>query len=133
MIAADMKAKAERAVESSRLLQQSGDFDGACNRAYYAVFDAARAALLASNATAQSESIRTHSGLISAFSMHLEKTGMVPVTLGRAFNRLHEIRLIADYSGDPVSVDLALRAIAEAQGFVRAIRSLYFDSGSKTP
>ena len=42
--------KAIRAVSSARLLLASGDADGACNRAYYAMFDAARAALLASDA-----------------------------------------------------------------------------------
>ncbi|WP_204848259.1 HEPN domain-containing protein [Rhodopila globiformis] len=40
-------AKAARAAESARALLDRGDADGACNRAYYAMFDAARAALLA--------------------------------------------------------------------------------------
>ena len=39
--------KATTAISSSELLLDSGDFDGACNRAYYAMFDAARAALIA--------------------------------------------------------------------------------------
>jgi uncharacterized protein (UPF0332 family) len=37
--------KAARALDSARLLLDAGDTDGACNRAYYAMFDAARAAL----------------------------------------------------------------------------------------
>ena len=39
----DLLHKASVAISSSELLLQSGDFDGACNRAYYAMFDAARA------------------------------------------------------------------------------------------
>ena len=38
--------KASRAVASAKLLLDAGDVDGACNRAYYAMFDAAHAALL---------------------------------------------------------------------------------------
>jgi uncharacterized protein (UPF0332 family) len=62
-------AKAERACASARLLCGASDAEGACNRAYYAMFDAARAALLASGAVAG----KTHSGLMSAFSEHLVK------------------------------------------------------------
>ena len=50
MSADDLLGKAERALASARLLLDAGDTDGACNRAYYAMFDAARAALLASGA-----------------------------------------------------------------------------------
>lgn len=46
--------KASRAIASAKLLLADGDLDGACNRAYYAMFDAARAALIWSGA----ESIR---------------------------------------------------------------------------
>ncbi|WP_295439099.1 HEPN domain-containing protein [uncultured Thiodictyon sp.] len=38
-------AKARRALASARLLLADGDLDGACNRAYYAMFDAAQAAV----------------------------------------------------------------------------------------
>ncbi|MDW5419090.1 HEPN domain-containing protein [Iodobacter sp. CM08] len=43
----DLIAKAERAIQSAKLLHEAGDVDGACNRAYYAMFDAAKAVLLA--------------------------------------------------------------------------------------
>ena len=41
----DLMAKAGRADVSARALLDPGDADGACSRAYYAMFDAARAAL----------------------------------------------------------------------------------------
>lgn len=46
----ELMAKAERAAASAKLLLEVGDADGACNRAYYAMYDAARAALLAAGA-----------------------------------------------------------------------------------
>ena len=46
----NMMQKAERACQSARTLLADNDQDGAVNRAYYAMFDAARGALLASNA-----------------------------------------------------------------------------------
>ncbi len=45
-------AKAERALASARLLLADDDREGACNRAYYAMFDAAHAALLHQGALA---------------------------------------------------------------------------------
>ena len=48
-----LMAKAVRACASARVLLELDDVDGACNRADYAMFDAARAALLASGALAQ--------------------------------------------------------------------------------
>jgi uncharacterized protein (UPF0332 family) len=41
--AADLWNKAHQAASSARLLLNAGDTSGACNRAYYAMFDAARA------------------------------------------------------------------------------------------
>ena len=64
----DLMVKAQRALTSARTLLADGDNDGACNRAYYAMFDAARAALLTCKALVPPEVAKTHSGLISAFS-----------------------------------------------------------------
>jgi len=95
--AQDLLAKAIRAATSAKVLLDLGDADGACNRAYYAMYDAARAALLASGAPVEPEIAKTHNGLISAFSLHMVKTSRVPVELGKAFTRAEELRLMADY------------------------------------
>lgn len=50
MKAEELMAKAIQASASAKILLNNGDTDGACNRAYYAMFDAARAALLATKA-----------------------------------------------------------------------------------
>jgi len=52
---------AQRTVASAKLLFDAADLNGACNRAYCAMFDAARAALLTVEPPLQSEVIKTHS------------------------------------------------------------------------
>jgi len=56
---AELFNKANVAIKSSELLLSSGDLDGACNRAYYAMFDAARASLLLTGVIADLASIKT--------------------------------------------------------------------------
>jgi len=65
----DLISKALRAVASAELLLNAGDVEGACNRAYYGMFDAARFALFLIGETDEPTVTKTHSGLISAFSL----------------------------------------------------------------
>jgi uncharacterized protein (UPF0332 family) len=121
----DLMHKAVRAAKSAQLLLQAGDVDGACNRAYYPMFDAARFALLVSGAPVEAEVARTHGGLISAFSLYLVKTGKVPIELGRALNRAEEIRLVADYKGDPVNPAHVEWVVSMAASFVEAMQQRF--------
>jgi uncharacterized protein (UPF0332 family) len=89
------------------------------------MFDAARAALLASGAPIGSEVAKTHSGLITAFSLHLVKTGHVSVELGKAFNKVEDLRLVADYKGDPIETEEAVWAVQQAQRFVQTMKTTY--------
>lgn len=120
-----LMAKAARACASAKLLLENGDADGACNRAYFAVFDAARAALLLANAPAPPETIRTHNGLIAAFGRRLVKNGPVSNELGRMLNRAAEIRSVADYSGELVEFADVGDMILRAERFVEAMRDLF--------
>ncbi len=126
MNAQDLMTKAWRALASADKLLEDGDNDGACNRAYYAMFDAARAALIASRASVPPEIAKTHSGLIAAFSLHLVKPGLFPVELGRAFNRAEDLRLVADYKGDPITKEDALWALQHAQIFLGEVKKRFF-------
>lgn len=125
MKAQSLMAKAIQAAASAKVLLDTGDADGACNRAYYAMFDASRAALLASGAPVEPEIAKTHNGLISAFSLHLVKTGRVPVELGKALNKAEELRLVADYKGDPIEKEDAAWAVDQAQVFVHAMQTTF--------
>ena len=116
--------KATRARASAELLLGNGDVDGACNRAYYAMFDAARAALLAIGAPVAAEIARTHSGLITSFSLHLVKPGLIAVEHGRSLNKVEDLRLIADYKGDPVSLENAAWAVEQSHNFLTVVQAL---------
>lgn len=54
--ARELMAMAGRAAASATLPLDAGDADGVCNRACYAMYDAARAALLAAGPVANSVS-----------------------------------------------------------------------------
>ncbi len=123
----DLIAKAERALESARLLQNAGDVDGACNRAYYAMFDAAKAAMLVKAPSIDPAIGKTHSGMIAAFGLLLVKTGLVPVELGRAFNRAQNIRQVADYTGDLIAPGDVEWLVQQADGFVQTMKALLGD------
>lgn len=127
MIPSELMDKAYRALTSGRLLLADGDIDGACNRAYYAMFDAARAALLFTESdTSCAAPPKTHAGLISAFSLQLIKPGILPADLGKNLNRAAEIRFIADYTGDAVTPDKAAWLVSHAEEFIQTIQSSLF-------
>ncbi|MDP2759656.1 MAG: HEPN domain-containing protein [Sideroxyarcus sp.] len=125
MKADDLMVKARQAVASAKVLLHAGDVDGACNRAYYSMFDAARAALLFSRAPVELDDIKTHSGLIATFGLHLVKTGQVPVELGKALNKVEDLRLIADYKGEQVLPEKAAWAVQQAEIFIQAMQSIF--------
>lgn len=117
-----LMAKADTACSSARALLDLGDVDGAANRAYCAMFDAARAALLASDAPVEPDIGRTHSGLIRAFGSFLVKNGPVSKEVGRLLNRAHEVRLVADYNGESIEPADAQEMVEPAETFVAAMR-----------
>lgn len=114
--------KAERALESAHSLLTDGDTDGACNRAYYAMFNAARAALIGSGAATEAARAKTHSGLQASFNQFLIKTGELPKELGADLRRAEQLRLLADYLGDPISEDDAETMLVQAARFVNVIQ-----------
>jgi uncharacterized protein (UPF0332 family) len=118
----ELMGKAETALASARLLLDAGDSDGTTNRAYYAMFDAATAALRWAGTVRNSP--KTHSGMIASFGRNLVQTGRLSPELGRSLNRIHELRLTADYLAMPVPLEKAGQAIEEAAAFVAAIREL---------
>ena len=118
MRAQDLMAKAMQAAASARVLLETGDADGACNRAYYAMFDAARAALLA----AGHDVGKTHKGVLNAFSERLVKNGPLPKETGRLLKQAETRRYVADYEGDAVEIGDAREMVEQAESFVGAMR-----------
>jgi hypothetical protein len=122
--AASLMAKAAQALASARVLLETNDADGAANRAYYAMFDAAQAALLSSGVPAADALGKTHRGVINAFSAYLVKEGPVSKELGRQLKRAEEVRLVADYNGETVTLADAAELVNQAELFVKAMQAL---------
>jgi uncharacterized protein (UPF0332 family) len=108
--------KGERALASANANLREGDMDGAVNRAYYAMFNVARAALLRAGIS-ESELPRSHSGVIAAFGEQAVKIRRLDPELGRALSKTESLRVRADYTG--LQVD---RPTAEgAEAFIRTV------------
>jgi len=116
--AREVMAKATQAAASAKILIDIGDADGPCNRACYAMFDTARAALLASGHSVG----KTHHGILLAFSEHWVKNGPLTKETGKLLKHAENFRLLADYTGDLVELDDARALVAQAQAFVIDIR-----------
>ncbi len=84
--------KAHQALVSARTLHTYGDLEGAINRAYYAMFYAASAALLF-----KGEAPRTHHGVHHRFHLHFVVSGTLLRELSAALSYALELRTRADY------------------------------------
>ena len=115
-------AKADRACLSARALLDLGDVDGATNRAYYAMFDAARSVLMQQDAKLDPQFAKTHSGLMALFNERLVKPGHVSRDIGRLLKRAEEIRVLADYTLSELTLEEVTDLIDSAEEFVVAIR-----------
>ena len=89
------------------------------------MFDAARAALLVVNAPVEAEIARTHRGLLSAFALHIVKSGLILQDVGRLLGQAQQVRLIADYRGDPVDAKDATQTVAWAETFLSAVSAAF--------
>ncbi len=117
-------SKALRTLATARLLLKEKDFEGACNRAYYAMFYAAHVALLNVSDEAASE-FKTHRGLIGAFGKQVILGLKMSPDLGRSLNEVQRLRQVADYTGDSPSLNDTKEAIVEAEKFVAAIQAKF--------
>lgn len=83
-----LMSKARRALDSAKLLLSAGDMDGAVNRAYYSMFDAAKAALTEGDEPMISQPIKSHNGLITLFRSTWLKRGMFLIISGSSLTKL---------------------------------------------
>jgi uncharacterized protein (UPF0332 family) len=106
---------AEEKLVVARDLVNLGHYRDTVAKAYYAMFYAAKAALL----TVGVGEVRRHTGVVSFFGEHFVKTGKVDrrysIILARALND----RIAADYEAEfDATEDLARRSIADAEAFL---------------
>jgi uncharacterized protein len=113
-------AKGEAAARSAELLLQCGDWDGAANRAYYAAFNAARAALAGVRASLADS--KGHATIFRRFDKHLvTDLGLAP-SFGRPLlGKLGRARWVADYSNAGLDEATARATLKEMRQFIAAV------------
>ena len=87
-----MFERAQEALAAARYTKDGGFLTTAVNRAYYAAFYAARAALLTVG-----EAPKSHKGVIQRFNLHFVKTGKLSTHVASIFPYAEEVRKGADY------------------------------------
>ena len=107
------------AAHSAQLLLDAGDANGAVNRAYYAMFHVARAAL--AQIGPEVGQAKRHVTVIGRFGRYMVRERGLDPELGRSFSLAFDLRTIADY--EPVVVDAsdARQIVSSAEIFVQAL------------
>jgi len=119
----EMRSHLERATSSlqaAKLLRSAELPNDGASRAYYAVFHAASALLLAQNLE-----FKSHAGVSRAISLNFVKPGILETSVGRDLNWLAELRQTADY-GEICNVSMldAEDAINIAERFLNQVHRL---------
>ena len=91
------------------------------------MFDAARAALMVFQESDEVLTIKTQSGLISNFSLQLVKPGLIDIELGKALNKVEDLRMISDYKGDAIALGDSAWAVEQAAAFLESVRTTFFN------
>jgi uncharacterized protein (UPF0332 family) len=112
--------RAASSLQAARILLAAELFNDAASRAYYAVFHAASALLLA-----EGLNFSSHTGVLRAISLNFVKPGKLEKRYGRSLNWLAELRQVADYGEiQSVSASDVKNAIAEASQFLTQVHQL---------
>ena len=107
--------KAEKKLEVAGKLFNSGDYDDAVSRAYYAAFHTAQALLLSEGETAES-----HKGVVTLFGLLFVKTGKFSRNLGKYLANLKDDRESGDYEVfSYIDKETAETAMYEAREFIK--------------
>lgn len=116
---------ADEALSDATFLLEWGRFRAAANRAYYAMFHAATAAL-------DSDAIqraRTHRGAIHLFREHFVRTGRVDEKFARQLQVAYSLRQNSDYEGSvAIEEGHVTEIVLDATDFVEVIKSLIPES-----
>lgn len=120
----NLARKSQRAMRSARLGLEDGDSDGAINRAYFAMFNIARAALLCAGVPEDGLPAE-HKALIAALRQYAVQTGQIDRDLAGVLNKAENLRLQADYAGTEIDPPFAAEAVQRAELFVKTIERTF--------
>lgn len=110
--------RAEDSLRAADIMYEKEMFGFAMNRIYYAMFYAVQAALILKDV-----SFSKHGQVKAHFNRELVKPGIIPLSLGRIYNKAFEYRQKFDYVdfADP-NQDLVESYLKEAREFLVAIK-----------
>lgn len=112
--------KAHQTLADAEYLLEGDRADSAINRAYYAAFYAASAALLL-----KGEEPRSHAGVMTRFSFHFVRTGRIPVDIAQTLSHAQTDRNRADYDFYAVfDVEAAADLTRGVRHFVDAVQDV---------
>jgi uncharacterized protein (UPF0332 family) len=111
--------KAMPAAESAKILMEAGQWDGACNRAYYAMFNPARALLIEMHGFTP-EQLRQHATVLRQFSLHFVGKHGFDADAGRMLRRAGDVRIVADYDEADVHAQRVRDTINAMERFIAA-------------
>ncbi|MDY4893527.1 MAG: HEPN domain-containing protein [Agathobacter sp.] len=102
-------------LKSARILLEAGEYRGANNRAYYAIFHAINAVHAVSG-----KAYKRHKDAIGSFNKDYVKTEIFPREIGRKIAEAEEIRHVSDYDDFYIaSREESQRQVAVAEEFLQ--------------
>jgi uncharacterized protein (UPF0332 family) len=108
--------KALAAADDARLLHAAGRYDAAANRAYYAMYNAARALLVARGL--KPADMKRHATVQNRFWRLLVEDGPFDEEDSLALRRAGDTRAAADYDTVPVTKEKAGATLASMERFL---------------
>ena len=102
-------------LKSARILLEAGEYRGANNRVYYAIFHAINAVHAVSG-----KAYKRHKDAIGSFNKDYVKTEIFPREIGRKIAEAEEIRHVSDYDDFYIaSREESQRQVAVAEEFLQ--------------
>ena len=102
-------------LKSARILLEAGEYRGANNRAYYAIFHAINAVHAVSG-----KAYKRHKDAIGSFNKDYVKTEIFPREIGRKIAEAEEIRHVSDYDDFYIANrEESQRQVAVAEEFLQ--------------
>lgn len=113
----DYLERSASALKAAHILYRENFFPDCVSKSYYAMFYAAKAALIR-----EEIKVSKHSAVESEFGRHFVKTGKLDISLHRMYIRARGLREMADYDIDEqVLQRVAAQQLEDAQVFIEHI------------
>jgi uncharacterized protein (UPF0332 family) len=123
-------SKPRRLVRVATTYNPTSDPEGVAHHAYYAMYNAATAVLLAR----EGEYPKTHGSLVGRFGLLVKDLPGKARDHGRALREAYELRLLADYDAGASGLgDRARSSLAASKSFIRFAEALVKASPTSRP